>query len=202
MREPSGNPLIRIAPSVALRDGAFDIERGADAAFGAAGSELHWGRTTQSLVETAMIRGSCLCGGVRFELDRAAGPFELCHCTRCRKASGSAFVAGIYAKREDLRLLQGQDLVRTYDAPLRDTPPPYRACFCSRCGSPLPDLESRSPTLEIPAGILDDDPALRPDKHIFVEHKAPWFAIADALPQLDKATLYRQRRAEEGDAHH
>jgi hypothetical protein len=37
-----------------------------------------------------MMRGSCLCGGVRFEVDRAVGPFELCHCSRCRKASGSA----------------------------------------------------------------------------------------------------------------
>jgi len=42
-----------------------------------------------------MIRGSCLCGGVKFEITRAVGPFELCHCARCRKASGSAFVAGL-----------------------------------------------------------------------------------------------------------
>ena len=41
-----------------------------------------------------MIRGSCLCGSVKFEIERAAGPFELCHCARCRKVSGSAYLKG------------------------------------------------------------------------------------------------------------
>jgi hypothetical protein len=58
-----------------------------------------------------MIRGSCLCGGVRFEITRAIGPFELCHCSRCRKANGSAFVAGLGVKRADFRLVQGSRLV-------------------------------------------------------------------------------------------
>ena len=63
----------------------------------------------------------------------------------------------------------------------------------SRCGSPLPDPEGTSDWLEIPAGLLDDDPGLRPDKHIFVEMKAAWEAITDSLPQLDKAALGRLR---------
>ena len=50
-----------------------------------------------------MIQGSCLCGGVKFEITRAVGPFELCHCSRCRKASGSAFAAGLGVLREDFR---------------------------------------------------------------------------------------------------
>lgn len=141
-----------------------------------------------------MIRGSCLCGGVKFEIARAVGPFELCHCSRCRKASGSAFVAGLGVRRDDFRLLQGGELIRTYDAPIIEAPPPYRTCFCTRCGSPVPDPFSDSPWFEVPAGLLDDDPQLRPDRHIFVEIKSPWFAITDALPQLDKAALIRLRR--------
>ena len=61
-----------------------------------------------------MIRGSCLCGGVRFEIERAVGPFELCHCTRCRKVSGSAYLTWLGVRREDFRLLQGADLIKTY----------------------------------------------------------------------------------------
>lgn len=140
-----------------------------------------------------MIRGSCLCGGVKFEVGRIAGSFELCHCTRCRKASGSAFVAGLEVMRSDFRIVQGLDLIRTYEAPIRYAPPPYRTCFCGTCGSPLPDAVSSSSWLEIPAGLLDDDPELRPDKHIFVDVKSPWFAIADALPQFDKAAIRRHR---------
>ncbi len=142
-----------------------------------------------------MIQGSCLCGGVKFQIARAAGPFELCHCARCRKASGSAFVAGLGVLRQDLQLTQGRELVRTYDAPIREAPPAYRTSFCSRCGSPVPDVTSTTPWLEVPAGLLDDDPGLRPDKHIFVEVKSPWYAITDDLPQLDKAAIRRFRQA-------
>lgn len=73
-----------------------------------------------------MIRGSCLCGGVRFEIARAVGPFELCHCNRCRKASGSAFVPWLGALREDFSLLQGEELIRRYEAP-----PPRQASSLS-----------------------------------------------------------------------
>ena len=136
-----------------------------------------------------MIRGGCLCGGVRFEIARAVGPFELCHCSRCRKASGSAFVPWLGVLREDFRLLQGEALIRSYEAPLRDRPPPYRASFCGRCGSPVPDPTWGGALIEVHAGVLDDDPNLRPERHILVEAKAPWFTITDALPQFDRAGI-------------
>jgi hypothetical protein len=142
-----------------------------------------------------MILGGCLCGGVRFEIARAVGPFELCHCTRCRKASGSAFVPWLGVRREDFRLLQGEELIRRYEAPLRDEPPPYRTSFCGRCGSPLPDPKSEARWFEVHAGVLDDDPGLRPERHILVEAKSPWFTISDALPQLDRAALTTLRNS-------
>ena len=141
-----------------------------------------------------MIQGGCLCGGVRFEIDRAAGPFELCHCRRCRKVSGSAFMAGVGVRREDFRFASGVELIRSYEAPILESPPAYRVCFCSRCGSCVPDPEATSDTIEIAAGLLDDDPQIRPDKHIFVELEAPWFEITDDLPRLDKRALIEHRR--------
>ena len=140
-----------------------------------------------------MITGSCLCGGVRFEIERASGPFELCHCTRCRKVSGSAFQAGVGVRSQDFRLVSGKDLISTYEAPILRNPPPYRISFCSRCSSPVPNPEPDSEWCEIPAGLLDGDPVLKPDKHIFVEHKAPWFEIADHLPQYDLPALLELR---------
>jgi len=141
-----------------------------------------------------MIRGSCLCGGVRFEIDRAVGPFELCHCRRCRKVSGSAFMAGLGVRRHEFRFLSGRELIKTYDAPILESPPAYRVCFCSTCGSPVPDPETGSECFEIAAGLLDDDPMIRPDKHIFVELKAPWSDITDGLKQFDKPALLRYRQ--------
>ena len=140
-----------------------------------------------------MIQGSCLCGGIRFEIAKAVGPFELCHCSRCRKASGSAFVSGLGVHTGDYRLLQGQELIRTYDAPILERPPAYRTTFCSRCGSPVPNPDPGSEWFEIPVGLLDGDPELRPDKHIFIEDKASWFTITDNLPQLTKEALIKLR---------
>ncbi len=141
-----------------------------------------------------MISGSCLCGGIRFELRRVVGPFELCHCPRCRKASGSAFVAGLGVQTEDFRLLEGSELICTYEAPIRECPPAYRTSFCGRCGSPVPNPSPGCAWFELPAGLLEDDPKLRPDRHIFVEFKAPWFEIRDGKPQLDREAVVRFRR--------
>jgi hypothetical protein len=142
-----------------------------------------------------MIRGSCLCGGVRFEITRAFGPFELCHCSRCRKANGSAFVAGLGVKRADFRLVRGGELIDTFEASARISSAISHALL-PRCGSPVPDATSDAPWLEVPAGLLDDDPRLRPDKHIFVDFKSPWFSITDNLPRLGRVALKRLRREE------
>lgn len=142
----------------------------------------------------APIGGRCLCGGVVIEIAATAGPFELCHCSRCRKASGSAFAAMLGVRAADVRFVAGHDLVTVYEAALRATPPPYRAAFCRRCGSPVPNPEPGAAWLEVPAGLLDDDPGLRPDKHIYVDGKAPWFEITDALPQYDAAGIRALRR--------
>lgn len=141
-----------------------------------------------------MIAGSCLCGGIRFEIERAVGPFELCHCTRCRRASGSAFAALVGVDTAGFRLLEGRELIASYEAPLLERPPAYRVFFCRRCGSPAPDPDPTSLTFEIPAGLLEGDPGIRPDKHIFVEHQAPWFESGDALPRFTKPELAEWRR--------
>lgn len=140
------------------------------------------------------ILGSCLCGGVRFEVERVAGPFELCHCNRCRKVSGSAFAAGVGVKASDYRLLAGAELIRDYEAPILEKPPAYRVSFCTRCGSTVPNPAPSDKWLEIAAGLFEDDPGVAPDKHIFVEHVAPWFHIHDHLPRYTKAELIELRR--------
>jgi hypothetical protein len=141
-----------------------------------------------------MVHGSCLCGGVRFEIDRAVGPFDLCHCSRCRKVSGSAYLTWLGVRREDFRFLQGEDLIITYELPVRESPPAYDTSFCRRCGSQVPNpSKTRDPWFEIPAGALDDDPGVRPDKHIYVDFKAAWDHIADGLPQVTKRDMQAGR---------
>jgi len=141
-----------------------------------------------------LIRGSCLCGVVRFEFEAAEGPFELCHCNRCRKVSGSAFFAGLGVRREDFRFTSGRETIVSYEAPILRSPPAFRSSFCGRCGSPVPDPDPAR-AFEVPAGCLDDDPGVQPDKHILVEHLPAWSPISDDLPQFDGPSLLAWRKA-------
>ena len=86
-----------------------------------------------------MTRGSCLCGGVTFRLGGELTPIQLCHATRCRKASGAAMAPEMLGRTDDFVFESGADLVQVYEAPLLEEPPAYRRAFCRVCGSPLPN---------------------------------------------------------------
>lgn len=100
-------------------------------------------------------------------------------------------------RTQDYRLLAGGHLVKTYEAPILYSPPAYESHFCSSCGSPVPPVEPQGDSLEIPAGLLDDDPHVKPDKHIFVEFVPPWHEITDSLPQYTIRELVRERTGRE-----
>jgi hypothetical protein len=127
------------------------------------------------------VKGSCLCGAVRYEATGTPAAFDLDHCSRCRKASGSAFKAELILSQTGFHWVSGPSLVRTYEAPVRSTPPGYRRTFCTLCGGTVPTVDKD--TINIPPGTLDDDPGLRPQRHIFVDRKAPWFDIGSRLPR-------------------
>jgi hypothetical protein len=71
-----------------------------------------------------------------------------------------------------------------YDAPIVERPPAYRHTFCAACGSPLPIVREEVGVAEIPTGIVDGDPGVRPVRHIFTRRKADWFEISDELPRF------------------
>jgi len=108
--------------------------------------------------------------------------FDLCHCSRCRAASGSAFLAELEFRAAKFEWVSGQSLVRTYEAPVHSTPPGYQHAFCVVCGAPVPTVTED--IIRVPAGALDGDPGIRPQRHIFVDFKAPWFQITDDLDQF------------------
>jgi hypothetical protein len=140
------------------------------------------------------IRGSCLCGGVTFEIDRASGPAEYCHCNRCRKVSGSSSLLTIRVATKDYRLLTGRELIKTYAAPILYSPPAYHSYFCSTCGSQVPPASPEGESLEIAAGLFDDDFGIRPDKHIFVDFMPPWDDLHQQLPAYTLKQIYELRR--------
>jgi len=126
-----------------------------------------------------MIRGSRLCGGVRFEYDRAVTPVSMCHCSLCRKVSGTASNAVVVVPQADFRWIAGEKLARVY----RKTSG-WQATFCSTCGSPLPQRIREAEAYFVPAGLLDDDPGVGVGGHLFVGSKASWDEIAGDAPRF------------------
>lgn len=145
-----------------------------------------------------MPSGSCLCGGVRFEIDGKLTPVQYCHAARCRKATGSTFAAELAAKASQLRWTKGEDLVAVYQAPLLREPPPYRHAFCRVCGSPLPVRLEGTEFVALHAGVLDGEPETRPFRHIFVGQDASWHTITDDLPQFAAHAPPGQRLPRDG----
>jgi hypothetical protein len=139
------------------------------------------------------IRGSCLCGGVTFEIDRACGPAEYCHCNRCRKVSGSSSLLTVRVATRNYRFLTGRELVKVYAAPILHEPPAYQSHFCSTCGSQVPPSSPEGESFEIPAGLFDDDFGIRPDKHIFVDFMPPWDDLQQQLPAYTMEQIYALR---------
>ncbi|WP_315727627.1 GFA family protein [Bradyrhizobium sp. SZCCHNS2015] len=126
-----------------------------------------------------MIRGSCLCGRVKYRINGALSRALNCHCSMCRKVQGAAFRSRASAKAEQFEWLQGEDVVTFYES----SPGTHRG-FCSVCGSPILSKFDGVPYVGVPLGPLDDDPGVRPELHVHVDSKAPWFVIADDLPQF------------------
>ena len=129
-----------------------------------------------------MIRGSCLCGVVRWSFDGTFDRMTHCHCRMCRKAHAAAFATYAVGSRKHFRFDEGEDAVTSYESS-----PGFRRAFCSHCGSVVP-YPVRGTEIGVPVGPLDDDPGIRSSSHIYVQWKAPWLPITDSLPQYDAST--------------
>src|SRR5437764_4023517 len=128
------------------------------------------------------VRGSCLCGEVRFEITVPFRRANYCHCSRCRKHSGAAALAQGRVPQEGFRLLRGAELIETFK------PPDGMAkAFCRVCGSSLfGGTWPGGPEVSIRLGALDDDPQIRPQFHNYVGGAPAWLPPCDdGLPRYE-----------------
>ena len=126
------------------------------------------------------LKGSCLCGQIRYEVHGAFIGINYCHCKQCRKASGSAFGTSAAVSREEFNILAGHAHLAAYQST-----PGKKRYFCRNCGSPLYSHRQGAEVVYVRLGTLDDDPGARPDVHIHVASKASWYDVDDNLPKLD-----------------
>src|SRR5262249_10227212 len=127
-----------------------------------------------------VLEGRCYCGAVSFRVEDAFVYASNCHCSNCRRTTGSAFKPFAGIERAKLELADGRDsLLIVGNDDLNDT-------HCATCGSLLFSVVREGEYAHVALGSLVDAPSIRPSKHIFVGSKAPWFEITDDLPQFEE----------------
>jgi hypothetical protein len=131
-----------------------------------------------------MLTGSCVCGGVRFEVTEPLVSAGWCHCTRCQRRTGTPASIGAAVAPGSFRITEGEALVTEW------TPPGGGniKAFCSVCGGHLysrpPDSWER---VSVRLGAIDGDPGIRPQYHQHVATAAVWQPLPDdGLPRFER----------------
>lgn len=133
-----------------------------------------------------IVRGSCQCGGVEFQVTKPLSVAHNCHCSRCRRARGAAHASNGFAPFDGVRFIKGEDLLKIYRVPDARY---FSQVFCKVCSSAMPRLDPDRNIAVIPLGSLDDDPGIKPIDHIFVADKAGWHEITDDLPTFKQGPV-------------
>lgn len=137
-----------------------------------------------------VLEGSCLCGGIAYEISGPLIGTLNCHCKMCRKAHGAAFRTRASIKTEDFKFLKGENLLTYFESS-----PGERRSFCSKCGAVIiTRFEQHPKYLGFALGTLDTDPEIEIQQHVFTRYKAPWFNITDDLPQSEEFPEHSQKK--------
>jgi hypothetical protein len=128
------------------------------------------------------LTGSCLCGAVHYTVTGEAQRFFHCHCSRCRKATGTGHSSNLFVKGS-LKWDSGEDLVRSFKLPQAAR---FTNAFCSTCGARLPRFIPQLETVFIPAGSLDVEPDIGPQGRIFQGSRAGWSCDGSTLPGYEE----------------
>lgn len=134
-------------------------------------------------MEQQITEGSCLCGGVRYRISGDVALFQYCHCSRCRKFTGSAFAANLLVQPDQLEWITGEAQVGRYELPGAKH---FATCFCKQCGSSLPWPTQSGKAVIVPAGSLDGDPGGRPIQNIYCASRAVWYVDPADLPDHEE----------------
>ncbi len=136
-----------------------------------------------------MYSGNCLCGGVRFQILDELEPIQVCHCSQCRKAQGTAFATNTPVKEAAFQLDSGAELLTSFEASSGK-----QRVFCSVCGSPIYSKKNALPgVLRIRAGLINGPLSVKPVAHFYTGSKTNWWPIKDDLPQFEAAYVPRSK---------
>ncbi len=126
-----------------------------------------------------MYFGSCLCGAIKIELTGRISDIIHCHCSLCRKNSGTAYATNGFVNTSEFTLIDPGKKLAAYEFKSGKN-----RHFCSVCASPIYSSNAENPEkLRIRLGILDSDINERPMSHNFVTSRASWDDLDAKLPR-------------------
>lgn len=129
--------------------------------------------------EPCVYSGHCLCGRISVAISQEPGPIELCHCSMCRRANGSAFSANAELPAAALTVVSGAEFLSSYESS-----PGEERLFCGKCGSPICSRTRAKPgVVRVRVGILAGPTQCRPVAHFYTGSMADWWTITDSLPR-------------------
>nr|WP_290980260.1 GFA family protein [Halomonas sp.] len=129
-----------------------------------------------------MITGECLCGEVKFEIEGTIPNLYQCHCSLCRKTTGSTANAATFVREVDFRWVAGQAGIRSFQRPTG-----YRNDFCSVCGSSVPNKLRDTALMWVPAGLLNEETTSRVAVHLHIDSAPTWTKEALHCQRFDDA---------------
>lgn len=130
-----------------------------------------------------MASGACNCGAVCFKIKADLSEVFICHCSICRRATGSNGIAVLVVESESFEWTGGKEFISSWKKPGAD----WEMSFCRRCGSPLPGPNDEGRTF-VPAGLISDgDEKLKIAHHIWVDSRASWDELGNSGRRHPKA---------------
>ena len=128
-----------------------------------------------------MYSGKCLCGAIKIKVSGTISDIIHCHCSLCRKSTGSAYATNGFVSVNKFEIITGKEELKTYSFK-----PGRNRHFCSCCGSPIYSSNEQDPSrIRVRLGILDSEINERPISHNFVTSKANWEDLEVKLPKYD-----------------
>ena len=124
-----------------------------------------------------VLRGSCLCKAVRYEVWPPFLRFTHCYCSRCRKATGSVRATNIAVNPDQFRWISGEELISRYDLPEARS---FATAICTSCNCPVPRPSRDRERVIVPAGTLDEEPPGQPSAHRQWGSRVGWAAIDES----------------------
>ena len=132
-----------------------------------------------------MIKGSCLCGKVKYEYGAEISELAICHCGQCKKAQGTPFATNAPIELAKMKWLSGEENFKSYSSSENK-----RRVFCANCGSPLFSQRTDMPeTIRLRVGTITEGKIPEPSYQIYCESVSNWFELDENRPR------YKQNKA-------